>query len=146
MVLLRAVSKQPSKHRNSADRLSHLEAVAGPVLPDNHVHAISADINDCLMVILFVNCYISKYANNINAVFILPTKIIPPPCTQRTSLSLRRLRRLGDTWCNSTKITWNNVLWSEKSAKKSGIIWKITEKCLSLQHERKRFPPAEMKE
>ena len=37
-------------------------------------------------------------------------------------------------------------LYVKKTAKKSSIVWNIEEKCLSLQHERKGFPPAEMKE
>ena len=53
------------------------------------------------MVIQFVNCDISKCTNNINAVFILPTKIIPPPCAQGLpTASLLRLlpfTAIGDT-------------------------------------------------
>ena len=51
------------------------------------------------------------------------------------SLSLRRLRRLGDTWCKSTNFICKYGIWSEKSAKKSAKVWKITEKCLSLQRQ-----------
>ena len=55
------------------------------------------------MVIQFVNCYISKFTNNINAVFVLPTKVIPPPCAQGPRRSERRLRRLADTWLQNYK-------------------------------------------
>ena len=87
MALLRAISKQPSKHRNSADRLSHLEAVACPYNQIIMPTLLAQTLTIVFMVIQFANCDISKCTNNINAVFVLPTKIIPPPCTQGSSAS-----------------------------------------------------------
>ena len=41
------------------------------------------------------------------------------------------------TSCKDTKKLWNNAPQSKKSAKNSRNIWKIREKCLSLQRERR---------
>ena len=45
----------------------------------------------------------------------------------------------GRCSCKSTKIKWNNALQSKKSAKKSPKVWKIREKCLSLQRQKGEF-------
>ena len=48
--------------------------------------------------------------------------------------------------CKDTKNFEKKYSLSEKTSKKGRIIWKYRELYVSLQHERKMIPPAEMKE
>ena len=47
--------------------------------------------------------------NNSKRLLYLPTKIIPPPCTQGTCLSKRRLRRFSSTWLQKYKNILNII-------------------------------------